>query len=222
MRLLCAYALYFQGFNAISVKWTVIVKWVMMRLPSPPLEPFIGVAAFFVTFFLIGLWHGQTSIFILYGLLLGLGTSTNKLYQVVIAKWLGRPAYRALTVRPIYRLLCQGMTFSWFSLCLGCFWSDWPTLYNLQARIGIVGVISAFLVVSLVAGVVIALVETVWQRIGNLKERAGPNGLERRIRPPYRESLLWISSGSLVTIVCVLTMIASSDAANEGVVYFNF
>ena len=34
----------------------------MRRWPSPVLEPFLGVFAFFVTFFLVGVWHGQTSV----------------------------------------------------------------------------------------------------------------------------------------------------------------
>src|SRR5271156_5483977 len=43
------------------------------RFPSSRAAPFLGVFAYFVTFFLIGLWHGSTSMFVIYGLLLGFG-----------------------------------------------------------------------------------------------------------------------------------------------------
>ena len=59
-----------------------LVLALMARFPSARAAPFLAVAAFFVTFFLIGLWHGQTSEFAVYGLLLGLGVSVNKLYQL--------------------------------------------------------------------------------------------------------------------------------------------
>ncbi len=61
----------------------------MRRWPSPAAEPFLGVFAFFVTFFLIGVWHGQTSVFIFFGVLQGLGVSITKIYQVMMAKWIG-------------------------------------------------------------------------------------------------------------------------------------
>ena len=93
-----------------------MLKALMRRFPSPSIEPFLGVACFTITFFLIGLWHGQTSIFALYGLILGLGVSCNKLYQIVIAKLIGRPRYRALASNPVYRALACGLTFTWLSL----------------------------------------------------------------------------------------------------------
>ena len=59
--------------------------------------------AFFVTFFLVGLWHGQTSEFLFFGFLQGGGVAANKLYQVVDAEngW-AASAYRALTANPLY------------------------------------------------------------------------------------------------------------------------
>ena len=60
----------------------------MRRYPSPNLESFFAVIAYFVTFFLVGVWHGQTSEFIVFGALQGLGVSVNKLHQVVLASML--------------------------------------------------------------------------------------------------------------------------------------
>ncbi len=43
----------------------------MRRFTSPSIEPVLGVFSFFVTFFLVGLWHGRTSEFITFGILQG-------------------------------------------------------------------------------------------------------------------------------------------------------
>ena len=66
--------------------YTPLLKAMMERFQSPAIEPFLGVFAFFVTFFLVGAWHGQTSEFLFFGVLLGLGISLNKLYQILLAK----------------------------------------------------------------------------------------------------------------------------------------
>ena len=45
----------------------------MRRILILIVEPFLGVFSFFVTFFLIGLWHGRTSEFVFFGVLTGAG-----------------------------------------------------------------------------------------------------------------------------------------------------
>ena len=107
----------------------------MQRWQSPAAEPFIAVFAFFFTFFLIGAWHGQTSEFLFYGVPLGLGVSVNKLYQILMAKWLGRPKYNALTRRWLYGTLARGITFTWFAFSLLWFWSNWAQLGTIAASL---------------------------------------------------------------------------------------
>ena len=55
--------------------------WILRRWRSPATETLLNVLAVFLTFFLVGLWHGQTFAFIFFGFLLGLGVSVTKLYQ---------------------------------------------------------------------------------------------------------------------------------------------
>ena len=43
----------------------------MKRITAPKLAPYLAVVAFFITFFLVGLWHGQTSEFLFFGFLQG-------------------------------------------------------------------------------------------------------------------------------------------------------
>jgi D-alanyl-lipoteichoic acid acyltransferase DltB (MBOAT superfamily) len=108
----------------------------MRRFPRPALEPYLGVGAYFVTFFLVGMWHGQSPSFIILGALLGAGMSVNKLYQILAVKRLGRGRYRTLCATPWYVVLSRGLTFTW--LCLSClwFWVTWPQVATYAALLG--------------------------------------------------------------------------------------
>ena len=44
--------------------YTPLLMSSMRRFPAPSLEPYLGAFAYFVTFFLVGAWHGQTSMFL--------------------------------------------------------------------------------------------------------------------------------------------------------------
>ena len=133
-----------------------LMQALMARFPERRYESWLMVFALFVTFFLIGAWHGQTSSFLFYGVLQGLGTSLNKLYQVKMADRLGRKQYRALCVNPVYRASARGLTFTWFSFTLLWFWSDWQQLGQLRATLGIDVAVLGWVALFVIATVVLA------------------------------------------------------------------
>jgi len=108
----------------------------MRRFPSPAMASASAVFAFFVTFFLVGVWHGQTSEFVFCGFLLGLGVSVNKLYQILMVAKFGRSRYAALGRNPLYIAVARGLTFTWMAFTLIWFWSNWGQLRTLQAALG--------------------------------------------------------------------------------------
>jgi D-alanyl-lipoteichoic acid acyltransferase DltB (MBOAT superfamily) len=107
----------------------------MRRFPSPRAVPALGVIAFFVTFFLIGVWHGRTSEFLFYGLLLGAGVSLNKLYQLQMTRRLGKKQFKALGTHGIYLAVCRGLNFTFFSFYLLWFWSNWSDLGRMAHKL---------------------------------------------------------------------------------------
>jgi D-alanyl-lipoteichoic acid acyltransferase DltB (MBOAT superfamily) len=112
----------------------------MRRFPSRKVEPWLGVVAYFVAFFFVGVWHGQTSMFLFLGVLLGLGVSVNKLYQVAMSRKLGWPRYAALCANSTYAALSRGLTLSWFGICALWFWSTWGQLAHFAFVLGMAGV----------------------------------------------------------------------------------
>jgi len=133
----------------------------MPRLPSPALAPYVEVAAFFVTFFLVGLWHGQTSAFIIFGLLTGGGVAANKLWQIVMQKRLGRNGYRALAAGALYRACCRGLNFTWFAFTLLWFWSDDAHLLGFCRALGAVPLLLVWLAIFTIATLGLAALDAV-------------------------------------------------------------
>jgi len=141
----------------------------MRRFPAPSLANALNVFAYFVTFFLIGLWHGQTPMFVIYGVLLGLGVSANKLYQIVMIKRLGRPGYRELCAQPLYRSASRGLDYCWFACSLVWFWASWPQLAALTGMLGAAGMIAAIVVVWFASAVILSACSALGTRLDGLR-----------------------------------------------------
>jgi alginate O-acetyltransferase complex protein AlgI len=132
----------------------------MKRVSSAALMPLLGVVAFFVTFLVMGVWHGTTLVFVVYGLLMGLGASINKLWQIGVANWLGKKRYRALTATRIYAAISRGLTFAYFAMALTCLWvTQMRDFAVLAAHLGAAGIIVTFIALTLGVAVVTLLVE---------------------------------------------------------------
>lgn len=130
----------------------------MRRFESPRYEPYFGVFAFFVTFFLVGAWHGQTSKFLFFGVLQGAGVAVNKLYQIEMATILGRRGYRHLCDNPLYRMLSRGVTFTWFAFTLLWFWSEWKQIAMFGQALGAWGIAAALSLMIVGAAAILSFV----------------------------------------------------------------
>jgi alginate O-acetyltransferase complex protein AlgI len=134
----------------------------LMRLSDRPAAASgFNAFALFVTFFLVGAWHGQTSEFLFFGVLQGGGVAGNKLYQTAMTQALGRKRYLALAGAPLYAAICRGLTFVWFGFTLLWFWSDWSTIGRLWAFLGPVGAAAAVILAVAISAVVLEALRVV-------------------------------------------------------------
>jgi hypothetical protein len=113
--------------------------------------------AFFVTFFLVGAWHGQTSEFLFFGVLQGGGVAGNRLYQVAMTRRLRPVGYERLGANPVYRALARGLTFTWFAFTLLWFWATWAEIGAVAAKLGVSGCLCGVVGTVAVASVVLAI-----------------------------------------------------------------
>jgi D-alanyl-lipoteichoic acid acyltransferase DltB (MBOAT superfamily) len=161
----------------------------MRRFPSPTLEPFLGVICFFVTFFLIGVWHGRTSEFIVFGVLTGGGMSINKLWQLGLTAATGRQRYRELRMNTVYAALGRGLNFGWFGFTLFWFWGDWKQIGTVFSALSAVQWIGVWLAVWLAGTAVLGIWE--WLRAALLSFKAAEEPLltSRYARVVYASAL---------------------------------
>jgi alginate O-acetyltransferase complex protein AlgI len=161
----------------------------MRRISSPALEPFLGVICFFATFFLVGVWHGRTSEFVIFGVLQGGGVAINKLWQIWLAGRIGRKGYRKLALNGIYIAFGRGLTFTWFAFTLFWFWANWMQIDQIFAAVGALRWAAVWLAIWLSATLVLALWEKLRTALLLIKTSKGPVLTSRYARVVYASAL---------------------------------
>ena len=146
----------------------------MRRITSVKLEALLAVVCFFVTFFLLGIWHGRTSEFIVFGVLNGVGVSVNKLWQIELTRKMGRKGYKALAANPIYKAVGRGLNFIWFALVLFWFWADWAQIHTIFTALSLVQWMGVWLTAWIAATAVLSLWEWVRAFLLSRVDSSGP------------------------------------------------
>jgi len=192
--------------------YTPLLMTLMRRYPAASLEPVWGVFAFFVTFFLIGVWHGQTAAFLFFGFLQGLGVSMNKLYQIVMANWLGRKRYKTLSADPFYVTMARGLTFTWFTFTLLWFWSSWARIGGLFSALGWTGAIQTWLIIFAGATIILLVFEGLREALLAIRWQ----GI------PFLHSRYWRTAWDTGLVVITLAVILLSNQPAPEIVYKTF
>jgi alginate O-acetyltransferase complex protein AlgI len=139
-------------FNPLLMGW-------IRRHRSARSKQYPTMAALFVTFFLVGAWHGPTTEFLFFGLLQGGGVAGNRLYQVAMGRWRTAAGYERLCANPLYRCLSRGLTFTWFAFTLLWFWASWQQISTLAANLGGAGLVAAVTGTVCAASTILAISE---------------------------------------------------------------
>ena len=138
------------------------LMFLMARFHAPALTAYLGVIAFFVTFLVMGVWHGTTRVFVIYGLLMGAGASINKLWQIFCTERLGKKRYKALGQTTAYSFAARGLTFAYFTVALTCLWlPELPQFLAVVGRLGMAGLVGALVLLAVGFGVAALALDTV-------------------------------------------------------------
>ena len=149
-------------------------------------------------FFLVGLWHGQTSEFVFFGFLQGGGVAVNKLYQLVMQSRLGRKRYLELTRRPFYLALARGLTFTWFAFSLLWFWSNWSQIAGFAQALGFAASLGVAVAIFVLATIVIAAGEAARKLVMGVAWREQPVILSRYLRTSWCTMLVVVTAAAIV------------------------
>lgn len=184
----------------------------MRRISSTAAEPMLGVTCFFVTFFLIGVWHGRTSEFIVFGILQGGGVAINKLWQLWLTRTLGRKGYKDLAKNAIYIAFGRGLTFSWFAFSMFWFWASWKQIDTIVSAMAVAPWLAVGLVMWLGSTVVLAMWELLRMELLKIRMAEGPVLTSRYALVVY--------ATTLAAIALVVTVVLNQPA--PGIVYKAF
>jgi len=180
-----------------------LVMSLMSLAPAPALTPYLGVLAFFITFLIMGIWHGTTVVFVVYGLLMGAGASINKFWQLACAERLGKKRYRMLCETSTYVYLSRGITIAYFVLALTCLWMpELKDFAHLVANLGAMGILAAFAAITASFG-------GFWLMIERVLPRMSAPGLIMRLRDSLVGQNLALAS-KMMAIVVVATLLHKS------------
>jgi len=192
--------------------YNALLLTLMRRTSSPTVQQYLGILCFFVTFFLIGVWHGRTSEFVIFGVLQGGGVALNKLWQVSLSDWLGRRGYKSLAGNGLYTAVARGLTFSWFAFTLFWFWASWSQLDAVFAALGAAQWLLVWLAVWLSATGVLAA----WERL-----RAALLSLQVQGTTLLTSSYARVIAASVLALVS-FEMMALLDQPAPDIVYKAF
>lgn len=176
----------------------------MRHVSSPNIQPYLGVLCFFVTFFLVGIWHGRTSEFVMFGLLQGGGVAANKLWQIMLTRWLGKKSYKAVTARAPYIAFSRGLTFTWFAFTLFWFWASWKQIASVFGSVSGLEWMAVWGAVWVSAALVLAMWERARGALLSVTTSEGPVLTSRYARVVY--------SSALGLIAFVVTILLSQPA----------
>jgi alginate O-acetyltransferase complex protein AlgI len=164
----------------------------MRKYPARRMEPFWAVLAFFVTFFLVGVWHGTTAAFLFFGFLQGFTVSANKLYQILMTKWLGRKAYQSVSSNPYYVAVARGLTFTWFTFTLLWFWSNWNQIVSVFSVLGFKDLAEVWLAILIGSTLILAVWEALRVFFLSIQWKGNPFLYSRYWRTAWNTALLMI------------------------------
>lgn len=176
-----------------------LMRFLADRVTAPEWLPYLGIIAFFVTFFVMGVWHGSTGVFLIYGLVMGAGASLNKLWQVFMNQRLGKKRYKVVGESFTYATLARGLMFAFFALAVTGLWVNMDQLGLLARRLGIGGLVFAFIGTALcaaVAGPIVDHAGLLMRRWSPRLDRPGAAGLMVRNAVLASEVFLILAVGS--------------------------
>jgi alginate O-acetyltransferase complex protein AlgI len=189
-----------------------LLRSLMRRFPTSSLQTTWLVLALFVTFFLIGIWHGGTSEFIFFGFLQGFGVAANQMYQIAMTRRMGRKRFKALSSNRYYVAISRGFTFTWFTFTLLWFWSSWAQIRALGGALRGVAGPAVWIVLFACSTLLLSAWEAARARILAIQFDGIP-----MVHSPY-----WRTAQSVALVVIVLGVTLLMNQSAPEIVYKAF
>jgi D-alanyl-lipoteichoic acid acyltransferase DltB (MBOAT superfamily) len=133
-----------RNFQEFWTRWHMTLsKWIrdlvftplsksMMRRFGPKSANHVIAASIFISFLVVGVWHGTGLNFLVFGALQGVGLVTVHYYTVWLKQKLGRDKFAAYRNNQGIRVVATMMTFAYFSATLFFFANTWEQMLAIK------------------------------------------------------------------------------------------
>jgi len=142
-----------------------LLKAMASRWGTRAVMPYLGVIGLFVTFLVMGMWHGSTVIYVAYGVFLGVGIAINQLWQVWMTNRLSAPIYHELRERPWYFQVSRGVTLGYFSVAITALWIEPEQANRLFSPFGLTVFATTIVILSALIAIFGTLVDAAFGRM---------------------------------------------------------
>jgi D-alanyl-lipoteichoic acid acyltransferase DltB (MBOAT superfamily) len=120
--------------------------------------------AYFISFGLLGLWHGRTWPFILCGLMFATGSSANHFYRSVLNRRVARDALGKLDGSSLYQAFAAAVTFFYISLAITGLWLSEDKFYKSWHSFSLGEATISFSLIVVILSCLLYLVRTLWHK----------------------------------------------------------
>jgi alginate O-acetyltransferase complex protein AlgI len=115
------------------------------------------IPAYFISFGLLGLWHGRTWPFVLCGFLFATGSVLNHSYRVAISRWMSKERLARLNSNHVWQALGSAVTFFYIAIAITGLWLSGPEFIAIlqSFTLGAACLAMAIVTLCLAAGIVV-------------------------------------------------------------------
>lgn len=177
-----------------------LLKRMMKGIQNRQIRPYSYVFATFVTFIVIGAWHGTIYV----GIFLAIGTSVNKMYEIELKKRLSVEKQRALSKNSLVLLINQGLVFGYISFSTICLAMNIDDYLGILKGLGFFGASLSILFMSAAASFFFLIVNATKKVFSSAAEKI------ESINSPKISAQLWLTAKILfisLLIVSKLTIV---------------
>jgi D-alanyl-lipoteichoic acid acyltransferase DltB (MBOAT superfamily) len=114
-----------------DVLFTPLSKWLIGRLGVRRRDHAVAIAIFAV-FFLIGIWHGPTANFVVFGVMNGVAVVATHYYGIALKRRLSKESLRRYQASAVVRTVATAGTILYFTAALGVFANTRSFARNLE------------------------------------------------------------------------------------------
>jgi D-alanyl-lipoteichoic acid acyltransferase DltB (MBOAT superfamily) len=107
----------------------------LMRKFGPESANHVIAASLFISFFVVGIWHGTGLNFVIFGVLQGIGLAAVHYYTVWLKRRLGRERFALYRQNKVISSIASVITFVYFSLTLFVFANTWKDMLDIKSSL---------------------------------------------------------------------------------------